>query len=209
MQDYTAYSRGAYADYYQCVPANPKTGAKAQCYSPATTWHDKEHDTHLSQEFRVSTPDDWRLTPGDRRRLLGRSFKVEENTDWEYATEPGYTPIAPAPGSTVTNPNVRDANDGFFNDITRGYTQAARLQASVDYDILPEGLALGPAHGDGGDTLSIASTIAREGSEVSGYGCTVLSGYAGPTPWPQGRQEPGRRELLTSEYNGFVSRGLT
>jgi len=202
VQDYTAYSRGAYADYYQCVPANPKTGTKAQCYSPATTWHDKEHDTHLSQEFRVSTPDDWRL-----RAIAGaywEDFKVEENTDWEYATEPGYTPIAPAPGSTVTNPNVRNANDGFFNDITRGYTQAAGF-ASVDYDILPKDSPWGQLTATAG-TRFYRFDNTEQGSEVSGYGCTVLSGYTGPTPCLNGAKNLDA-ENLKSEYNGFVSRG--
>jgi iron complex outermembrane receptor protein len=44
VQDHTNYARGAYADYYQCVPgANGKPG---QCYSPSTTWQENEKDTH-------------------------------------------------------------------------------------------------------------------------------------------------------------------
>ena len=60
VQDYTNYARGLYVDYYQCVNPGP-TPATAQCFTPSSTWRDRERNTHQSQELRVSTPDDWRI----------------------------------------------------------------------------------------------------------------------------------------------------
>src|SRR5216683_7109509 len=66
--DYTNYARGVYADYYQCYGpgtgfylAKPTPGLKSTCFSPSATWLEKERNEHLSNELRLSTPDDWRL----------------------------------------------------------------------------------------------------------------------------------------------------
>jgi hypothetical protein len=65
VQDYTAYSRGPYATYYQCV--NPTAISKApnpaaaQCFTPSSTWHNIERNTHQTHELRLSTPGDWRI----------------------------------------------------------------------------------------------------------------------------------------------------
>ena len=48
--------------------------------------------------------------------------------------------FVPAP-VTSNNPNIRPLGDGFFNDITRGYTQKAAY-ASVDFDLIPKTLTL-------------------------------------------------------------------
>ena len=61
LQDYTNYARGVYADYYQCHGAEPANGLAATCFSPSATWNETERNTHQSHEFRLSTPDDWRL----------------------------------------------------------------------------------------------------------------------------------------------------
>ena len=50
VQDYTNYARGVYVDYYQCVIPTPAT---AQCFTPSSTWHDVERNTHQSQELRA------------------------------------------------------------------------------------------------------------------------------------------------------------
>ena len=68
VADYTNYTRGKYANYYQCVSAGTSTSGKSQCFSPSTTWHDVERNTHISHELRLSTPDDWRI------RALGGAF---------------------------------------------------------------------------------------------------------------------------------------
>ncbi len=58
-QDYTNYSRGSYAEYYQCNypgypwsvdPATgnhiPTAGSTGQCYSPSAFWTDHQNSTH-------------------------------------------------------------------------------------------------------------------------------------------------------------------
>jgi outer membrane receptor protein involved in Fe transport len=193
VQDYTNYSRGAYADYYQCLSPKQTGTGKGQCYSPSATWHDQEHDTHLTQEVRVSTPTDWRF------RAIGglfyEDFKVQDTTDFEYgAGIPGYTALGVPPGATVINPNIRDINDAFFNDITRGYTQDAAF-ASIDYDIVPQVL-----------TATVGSRFYRfdnyeKGAVVSGYSCY----NAGAPPCLLGATNLDA-EHLKSHYSGFKSR---
>jgi outer membrane receptor protein involved in Fe transport len=134
QQDYTNYARGIYADYYQCVPANAAKGTKAHCYSPGAIWDDHDQDSHLSQEFRVSTPSTWRL------RAIGgfyyEDFKVAEQTNFDYRTAPGFA-LGPPPGSGASDPYPRAEDTGFFADVKRGYTQYAAF-GSVDFDIIPD-----------------------------------------------------------------------
>jgi iron complex outermembrane recepter protein len=173
VQDYTAYARGSYADYYQCV--NPTSNAvnpnpaKAQCFSPSSTWHDQERNTHLSQELRLSTPADWRIRGVGG--LFYEDYRIQEQVDWlDLTATPYFNPIGPptgyytlngsprlpngepvlvsTPGAvfvsapvTLNNPNIRPPDDGFFEDITRGYTQKAAY-LSVDYDLVPSRLTL-------------------------------------------------------------------
>ena len=168
VQDYTNYVRGLYVDYYQCVNPGP-TAATAQCFTPSSTWHDVERNTHQSHELRVSTPGDWRIR--GIGGLFYENYRIEEQVDFFYLTAlPYFNPIGPPTGyytlngSTVqsngspvqfntlgavfspasvtsNNPNVRPLGDGFFNDITRGYTQKAAY-ASVDFDLIPQTLTL-------------------------------------------------------------------
>jgi outer membrane receptor protein involved in Fe transport len=60
VQDYTNYARGPYVDYYQCANPGP-TPATAQCFTPSSTWHDRERNTHQSHELRVSTSGNGRI----------------------------------------------------------------------------------------------------------------------------------------------------
>ena len=102
VQDYTNYARGPYVDYYQCdnpsyyAPGGLKP-AQAFCASPSATWRDTERNTHLSHEFRLSTPDDWRV------RAIGglfyENYKIGEIVDWNYLTDTaGFSPIGPPTG---------------------------------------------------------------------------------------------------------------
>ena len=153
--DYTNYARGVYADYYQCT-SSTVTGTPSKCYSPLGYWHDKEKNTHNSQELRLSTPDDWRL-----RGIVGafwEDFKIYENIDWFYKNDPAcsstvvtncFTNVGPPPpgapvtqpGVQVNNPNVRPDNESFFDDIIRGYRQTA-VFGSADLEIVPKKLTL-------------------------------------------------------------------
>src|SRR6202022_1899931 len=105
--DYTNYSRGLYADYYQCY--GPGSGGfiqglngglgdlnlKPTCFSPSVIWHSVERNTHQQHEFRLSTPDDWRI-----RAIAGVYYednKLFDQTGWGYKSVPSCTSNA-APG---------------------------------------------------------------------------------------------------------------
>ncbi len=150
VQDYTNYARGKYVDYYQCLHgAEPANGLAATCFSPSTTWNEIEENTHLSQEIRLSTPDEWRL-----RGIAGvfwENLRIYDQLNWNYKTLPPCTAsvtfgcmtnIGPIPGSSVNNPApVRGDNVGFLNDAKRGYRQRAFF-TSLDFDIVPKVLTV-------------------------------------------------------------------
>src|SRR5215469_10352556 len=111
VQDYTNYARAKYVDYYQC--ANPggfkNTPATAVCLTPSATWHDVERNTHLSQELRLSTPDDWRLRGVGG--LYYENYQIYEQVDWLYATAASSSPqflapIGPPTGYYTLNGSV-------------------------------------------------------------------------------------------------------
>ena len=205
--DYTNYARGVYADYYQCVSPTapiPEPGTVSHCNTPSAYWHEADNATHNSQEFRVSTPDEWRL-----RGIGGffwENYTVAENIDWLYkslppcltATDIGcLTNVAPAPGAEVRNPNIRPDNESFFDDITRGYTQRA-VFGSVDFDIIPKTLTVTA----GTRWYDIDTTAV--GSSISSFGC-----YAdGPPPCTGNAiySNDLSANNLNVSYKGFKSR---
>ncbi|MBS0395586.1 MAG: TonB-dependent receptor [Proteobacteria bacterium] len=166
--DYTNYSRGVYADYYQCY--GPGTGAYAHfpvnggagdtsltptCFSPSAVWRSVERNEHLQNELRFSTPDEWRL-----RAIAGayvEDNKLWDQSDWRYKNVPpctGGTPGVPGPGNsgcftqvgtdpgaTVVNPGVRDVNSSFYQDDVRDVKQTAFF-VSMDFDIIPKVLTI-------------------------------------------------------------------
>jgi iron complex outermembrane recepter protein len=148
VQDYTNYARGKYADYYQCHGID---GALAQtCYSPSATWNETERNTHLSQEIRLSTPDEWRL-----RAIVGafwENLRIDDQLNWLYKTLPPctsngppgtpgnsgcLTDPGPIPGSDLNDPALVRPGVAFFNDVKRGYKQRAGF-TSLDFDIVPK-----------------------------------------------------------------------
>ena len=160
--DYTNYARGVYADYYQCYgPGTAKdTSLKSTCFSPSAYWHSVEKNEHQQHEFRVSTPDDWRL-----RAIAGAYWednKLFDQTGWNYKTVPSCTSngavdtagntgcfanVGTAPGATVVNPGVQGDGTSFYQDTVRETKQTAFF-ASLDFDILPKVLTvtLGTRH---------------------------------------------------------------
>jgi iron complex outermembrane recepter protein len=163
VADYTNYARGVYADYYQCY--GPGTGyavnggkgdpnLTSTCYSPSSTWREIERNEHLSNEIRVSTPDDWRI-----RGIVGAFYeqnKLFDQTDWQYKNIPNCTSntapgtpgntgclsnIGTVPGATVENPGVQNDNVSFFEDTQREVKQTAFF-GSVDFDIIPKVLTV-------------------------------------------------------------------
>jgi iron complex outermembrane receptor protein len=156
QMDYSNYSRSAGGMYYQCTGGSTGFGAGAPtCFSPATSWEDTIHNTHLSNEFRVSTPDSWPF-----RVLAGaywEQFRIYDVMNFNYKTDPACTAanlavalgggqpcladVRTAPGSTANDPGVRGDSTAFGEDTQRGYDQTAFF-ASADYDIIPDTLTV-------------------------------------------------------------------
>jgi outer membrane receptor protein involved in Fe transport len=177
--DYTNYARGVYADYYQCY--GPGSGGdltlKSTCFSPSAAWFSHERNTHQQHEFRLSTPDDWRL------RAIGGVF-WEDNTlfdqsGWNYknvpsctsndpAGSPGnsgcFTNIGTAPGTTVVHPGVQGDHTSFYQDTVRETKQTAFF-ASVDFDIIPKVLTITAG------TRHFRFDNSSKGSVTGSFGC--------------------------------------
>ena len=154
--DYTNYTRTGYGIYYTCTGGATGFGrAAATCFSPATYWHDRVKNTHLTNEFRVSTPTDKRI-----RVIAGafqETFKIQDVMNFEYKNIPAcdaanlatalaggqvcLANVRTFPGANVNEPGVRDDNTGFGEDVKRGYSQYAFF-GSVDFDIIPDVLTV-------------------------------------------------------------------
>ncbi len=150
--DYTNYARGRYGYYYQCSGvsySSTTSGANATCYSPAMAWNESVRNTHLSQELRLSTPDDWRL-----RGIAGLYYedeKIYDVTNWEYRTVPQcsptgltsncFLPVGPRPGESANQPGLRNSLTAFSDDYIRTFIQKAAY-VSLSYDIIPKTLTL-------------------------------------------------------------------
>jgi len=178
--DYTNYSRGQYAGYYQChypgypfIGGTPTPNSPGYCYSPSSFFTERENATHQSHEVRLSTPDEWRL------RALGglfwENYTIHDDSNWYEGSSPDFQPIVPPPGATANNPNVRPKGDVFFDDTTMGYTQRAAF-GSVDYDLTPKTL-----------TLTLGTRYFRmktfeQGSSVGSFGCQIYGPTTGDVP---------------------------
>jgi outer membrane receptor protein involved in Fe transport len=161
QEDYTNYSRTGGGAYYQCTGGTGGLvgkGTAETCYSPLGYWDDTVKNTHLSNEVRISTPDNWRL------RAIGglyqENFRIYDNMDFNYKTIPacgaagsniltaanaGGAPclgdVATAPYSFANSPGVRGDATAFGEDTKRGYDQYAAF-GSVDFDIIPHVLTV-------------------------------------------------------------------
>ncbi|HWF98167.1 MAG TPA: TonB-dependent receptor, partial [Steroidobacteraceae bacterium] len=146
--DYTNYARGRFGYYYQCAGYAAGNPAAGTCYSPSSVWKDTEHDTHVSQELRLSTPQDWRL-----RGLIGlfyEDYKIYDDTQWMYKSVPDcsptglqsncFLPIQPWPDDPTNNAGLQP-QDGFFDDFQRTFIQHAAY-TSVSFDIVPNKLTI-------------------------------------------------------------------
>jgi iron complex outermembrane receptor protein len=224
LQDYTNYVRGLYVDYYQCVNPGP-TPATVKCFTPSSTWHVRDRNTHQSQELRVSTPGDWRIR--GIGGLFYENYQIQDQLDFFYRTALSYfNPIGPPTGyytlngSTVlpngsgvqfdtpgavfvpapvtsNNANIRPLDDGFFNDITRGYTQKAAY-ASVDFELVPKALTLTAG------TRYFRTDTSEVGSDVGSFGCQLP---AAPNPCVNHSNFTNlNSEDLDRTFSGFRSR---
>ena len=193
VADYTNYARGKYADYYQCrLPGTPFAGYNSkvggyqkgnpadpgECFSPSSSFHVLQRNTHQNHEIRVSTPDDWRL------RAIGglfyEDFEVDDQSDWLYKTVPtgifgtSFNPLIPPADSSVNNHNVRNDAVAFYDDVQRGFKQKAAF-TSIDFELLPKRL-----------TLTVGTRYYRmdtfqKGAKAGSFGCRPGGIYTGPT----------------------------
>jgi iron complex outermembrane recepter protein len=206
VQDYTNYARGVYASYYQCIGLSPTSAAAGKCFSPSSTWHDTENNTHLTQEIRLSTPDHLRA-----RALAGlfyEQFVIEENPEWLYKTVPACSPtfnvncfnnIQPFANSYSSNPAVRNDNTSTFSDEQRTIDQKA-IFASIDVDLIPKlTLTLG--------TRYYRFNEEEVGQVVGSFNCKVYAPttYFGPCLAPFGTNV-NEQIPHSSAYSGFRSR---
>jgi iron complex outermembrane recepter protein len=156
QMDYSNYARTGGGMYYECTGGSTGWGkGSPQCYSAAGYWQDTVTNTHLTQEVRLSTPDNWRL-----RGLVGayyEQFKIDDVMNFNYKTIPSCTPdnltaalsggpvcvanVRTDPLSTANDPGVRGDNTGFGEDTQRGYDQTA-VFGSADFDIIPHVLTI-------------------------------------------------------------------
>jgi len=183
VADYTNYARGVYGYYYQCAGYNGQGGGK--CYSPVSQWTDTEKNIHQSHEFRLSTPDDWRL-----RGIFGAFWEkqqVDDDTEWQYRSVPNcniaggintncFLPVSTWPGANANNPGVRNSSTGFYDDFQREYTQKA-LFASADFDIIPKVLTFTAG------TRYFQINNSERGGDMGSFYCKVFSTpttYDGP-----------------------------
>ncbi|HZZ87905.1 MAG TPA: TonB-dependent receptor [Caulobacteraceae bacterium] len=156
QMDYTNYSRSTGGMYYECTGGGTGFGtAPPVCFSPVSNWLDTVRNTHLSNELRFSTPDDWRF------RAIGgffqENFRIYDDMNFRYKTIPDcdaenlavalaggqvcLANVRTAPGSTANFPGVRDNHTAFGEDTQRGYDQIAFF-GSVDFDIIPQVLTI-------------------------------------------------------------------
>ena len=175
--DYTNYARGLWGYYYQCTGFSKSFDPPSKCYTPATVWTDTERLSHQSHELRISTPDDQRV-----RALVGlyyENYTINDDTEWLYRTLPVCTPtfttecylnVQPWPGAPANNLNVRNANTGFFDDVTRGYKQKAAF-TSIDFDLIPKVLTLTAG------TRYFRFQERADGGDVGSFYCKFYGGY--------------------------------
>ncbi len=200
--DYTNYSRGVYADYYQCYGKYDQTPT---CFSPSASWHSDEQNHHMQHEFRLSTPDDWRI-----RGIVGAYYednKLYDQTQWQYKTVPEctdalttgcFTPVGTFPGTSVVNPGQQPASTSFYQDSVRDTKQTAFF-ASTDIDLIPKTLVLtlGTRH------YSFENSYA--GSVISSFGCYEAGTPAGGCHSTTYSYNLNAQDLRDTE-SGFKSR---
>jgi iron complex outermembrane receptor protein len=166
--DYTNYSRAVYAEYYQCYG---KYDLTPKCFSPSASWHTSEQNKHMQHEFRVSTPDDWRV-----RGIVGAFYednKLSDRTAWSYKGIPEctatlavgcFTDLGTFPGTTVNPAGIRPATESFYQDTPRETKQTAFF-GSVDVDLIPKVLTLTAG------TRHFRFENSYKGSVMSSFGC--------------------------------------
>ncbi len=152
--DYTDYTAGGgYQVYYLCAPVRDWSGngfvgyggtvGVSECWDPEAQYADNNDSKRVTQEFRVSMPDDYRM------RVTAGAFFDEQTTNGTAAFEDAATqddgdgswlPLALVGDQvqgTNADPNVPfNPKVSFVNDYTRKTEQMA-LFGQLDFDITP------------------------------------------------------------------------
>ena len=124
-------------------------------------------------------------------------------------------PLGPVPGATQNNENVRNPDEAFYDDVTRGYKQKAAF-GSVDFEIIPKTLTLTAG------TRYYQLDTYEVGGVLGSFGCRpggLYSGAVVPNPCAVGGHDlnnlvvpPGNSAYsdtstgLNKRYTGFRSR---
>ncbi len=207
QQDYTNYSR-AFGEYYQCTGGGLPwaTGSTPYCYAPYSYWHDSVRNTHMTHEFRVSTPDDKRI-----RVIAGayyEKFRIYDNMNFNYKSIPVCTTslistdtpcvglVTTNPASTANHPGAQASDTAFGEDTQRGYDQYAFF-GSVDLDILPN-LTL-----TGGTRYYHYKEFETGSQYETSYVCAEV--LICPSTGPGDVNIDGKNDHVV--YHGFKSRG--
>src|SRR5438477_12745942 len=201
--DYTNYARGVFADYYQCYGPAYDATLTPTSFSPSAICQNVERNPHHQHEYRLSTPDDWRV-----RAIAGAYWednKLYDQTAWLYKNVPACTAtltqgcltnVGPFAGTTVVNPGVQGDNTSFYQDQVRDTKQTAFF-VSVDFDLIPKVLTatLGTRH------FQFKNSMA--GSVLSSFGCFE----AGLPPCQSSFSFNLDAQNLRDTESGYKSRG--
>ncbi|MFQ6004879.1 MAG: TonB-dependent receptor [Woeseia sp.] len=173
--DYVGGTRLSFFPFYNCV--YNALGEITLCAAPDARFHGIQDSDDTQHEFRISTD------PARAWHFIGGVYYDKSeggvSQEWEYHSPqiqpPGleWAPNAPHSQATHFNPNVRDPEVAFFNDLSNEAEQIAffgeltyRFNDSwsatlglrnYDIDIVPRGsfnfATRGPVDGDGGGSL--------------------------------------------------------
>ena len=176
VQDYTNYSRGTYAGYYQCnYPGYPFVewqGAdggigRATATRRASSGRTTRRNTHQSHELRLSTPDDWRLR-APRRAVLGELHDPRADR-LVLRHQPEFRAHRPPPRrrSTANNPSAAPARATCSSTTSRAATSRRRPSPRSTSTCIPKTL-----------TLTVGTRYYdienfESGSNVGSFGCEI------------------------------------
>jgi iron complex outermembrane recepter protein len=98
-----------------------------------------------------------RRTIPTTRGAYWENYEIADNMNFFYKTIPSCTPenlalalaggapcvgnVGPPPGTTASDPSVRNDNTAFGEDVHRGYHQTAAF-ISLDFDLIPKVLTI-------------------------------------------------------------------
>ena len=214
--DYSAYTNGGgYQVYYLCPgyaddgtwARTGAAGTPVTCHDPEAQYIDNNSNKRVTQEFRVSMPDEFRMrvTAGaffDEQTTRGTaSFEDAATRDDGDGAWPALGMIGDAAEGTNADGELFNPRVSFVNDYTRKTEQMA-LFGQLDFDITPTVTAsFGARWYDIDFDFKGASTFSFR-CKYSVDGCDNSDKYPERTPFPDEPRgsdvfdptTPGRRQ---------------